>query len=298
MRYLIAGSSGFLGTLLRERLQSEGHEVTRLVRRPPAEGEVQWDPYIAPLGTEVVDNHDVVVNLAGSRLTGNPHSKRWADEMVRSRVTTTRVLAEAIAASQTKPAFLCGNGSSWYGDRGDTPVVESEPSTGDAFMTTVTRQWQAATSPASAAGARVCVLRSAPVIDRRNLPWKAMFPAFRLGIGGMAGKGEQFVPTISARDWVGAAVHVAGDESISGPVNMSCPETPRHRQFVKELGRQLHRPTVLRVPSAVVKVAAGRMAPEVLGSTRPVPEVLLGSGYRFSDPDVEAILREGLAPSR
>ena len=49
--------------------------------------------------------------------------------MVRSRVTTTRVLAEAIAASETKPAFLCGNGSSWYGDRGDTPLIESEPST-------------------------------------------------------------------------------------------------------------------------------------------------------------------------
>ena len=29
-------------------------------------------------------------------------------------------------------------------------------------MTNVTRQWQAATSPASAAGVRVCVLRSAP----------------------------------------------------------------------------------------------------------------------------------------
>ena len=298
MRFLIAGSSGFLGTLLRERLQAEGHPVTRLVRRPAGEGEVQWDPYSAPLGTDVVDRHDVVVNLAGSRLTGNPHSKRWAEEMVRSRVTTTRVLAEAISASETRPAFLVGNGSSWYGDRGDTPLSESEPSTGGAFMTDVTRQWQAATSPASAAGARVCILRSSPVIDRRNLPWSVMFPAFRLGIGGIAGSGEQFVPMISARDWVAAAIHVANDVSISGPVNMSCPEAPRHRQFVKGLGRMLHRPTALRVPGAVVEVAAGRMAPEVLGSTRPVPQVLLGSGYRFSDPDVEAILREGLAPSR
>jgi len=298
MRFLIAGSSGFLGTLLRRRLQAEGHTVTRLVRRPPAESEVQWDPYSGPLGTEVVDRHDVVVNIAGSRLTGNPHSKRWAEEMVRSRVATTGVMAEAIAASATKPAFLVGNGSSWYGDCGESPLIESEPSTGEAFMTNVTRQWQAATSPASEAGARVCVLRSAPVIDRRNLPWKLMFPAFRLGIGGMAGSGEQYVPIISARDWVDAAIHVAGNESVSGPVNMSCPETPRHREFVQGLGRLLHRPTVLRVPGAVVKVAAGRMAPEVLGSTRPVPQVLLDSGYDFADPDVRAVLREGLDPSR
>jgi len=298
MRFLIAGSSGFLGTLLRERLAAEGHAVTRLVRRLPADGEVRWDPYNAPLDSDVIDQHDVVVNLAGSPLTGNPHSKRWAEEMVRSRVVTTRVLAEAIAASSSKPAFLAGNGTSWYGDRGDTPLNESEPSTGEAFMTGVTRQWQAATSPASVAGARVCVLRSAPVIDRRNLPWKAMFPAFGLGIGGIAGSGKQYMPVISARDWVGAAVHLAASKSVSGPVNMVCSELPRHREFVKELGRLLRRPTVLRVPSAVVKLAAGRMSPEVLGSTRPVPEVLLGSGYHFGDPDVSAVLREGLDPSR
>jgi hypothetical protein len=40
------------------------------------------------------------------------------------------------------------------------------------------------------------------------------------------------------------------------------------------------------------------MAPEVLGSTRPVPEVLLASGFTFRDPDVISILREGLSPSR
>ena len=126
MRFLIAGSSGFLGTLLRQRLVAEGHAATRLVRRLPADGEVRWDPYNAPLDSDVIDQHDVVVNLAGSPLTGNPHSKRWAEEMVRSRVVTTSVLAEAIAASATKPAFLAGNGTSWYGDRGDTPDSQPE----------------------------------------------------------------------------------------------------------------------------------------------------------------------------
>ena len=110
MRFLIAGSSGFLGTRLRERLRRAGPRRHPLVRRPPGPGEVRWDPYAAPLGHEVVDNHDVVVNLAGSPTAGNPHSKKWAENLMDSRVTTTRVLAEAIAASETKPAFLAGNG--------------------------------------------------------------------------------------------------------------------------------------------------------------------------------------------
>ena len=58
----------------------------------------------------------------------------------------------------------------------------------------------------------------------------------------------------------------------------------------------MHRPAVLRVPGAVVEAAAGRMANEVLGSTTAVPQVLLDSGYDFSDPDVRAVLREGARP--
>ena len=241
-----------------------------------------------------------MVNLAGSRLTGNPHSKRWAEEMVRSRVITTRVLAEAIAASERKPAFLAGNGSSSYGDRGDTPLVESEPSTGEAFMTTVTRQWQAATSSASAAGARVCVLRSAPVIDQRNLPWKAMFPALPARHRGH-GRQRRAVRAGGLGPRLDRRRHARGcrrDCQRSGEPELSR-DAPTNREFVKGLGHLLSRPTVLRVPGVrLLRVAAGRMAPEMLGSTRPVPEVLLRSGYRFRDPDVGAVLREGLSPSR
>ena len=119
MRFLIAGSSGFLGTRLSEQLTSRGHEVTPLVRRPAEAGEVTWDPYRKPLDPAVVDRHDVVVNLAGSPTAGNPHSKKWAEDLMNSRVTTTRVLAEAIAASDSLPTFLAGNGIGIYGDHGE-----------------------------------------------------------------------------------------------------------------------------------------------------------------------------------
>src|ERR1700712_3015906 len=132
MRFLIAGSSGFLGTRLRERLDSRGHDVTSLVRRPP-EGphEVRWDPYAAGLGVEVVENHDVVINLAGSPTLGNPPSRAWADNLMNSRVKTTTALAEAIAASESKPAFLAGNGISFYGDHGSELLPEGADSRGD-----------------------------------------------------------------------------------------------------------------------------------------------------------------------
>jgi uncharacterized protein (TIGR01777 family) len=297
MRFLIAGSSGFLGTRLRERLLAEGHTVTSLVRRPPGPDQVRWDPYAAPLGPDVVDAHDVVVNLAGSPTAGNPHSQKWAHQLRESRVVTTRVLAEAIAASDTTPTFLAGNGISYYGDHGSEVLTEDSESRGDALLTSVTHDWQAATEPAAAAGARVVVLRTSPVMDRRSEPLRALRLLFKSGLGGPLGDGQQYMPMISARDWTGAVVHAGENDGVDGPVNLVCEQVPRNEEFTRTLAHLVHRPAVVRAPAFALRRAAGRMAPELLGSMRAAPAKLLATGFTFCDPDVSAVLTEGLNPT-
>jgi uncharacterized protein (TIGR01777 family) len=295
MRFLLAGASGFLGTRLSESLTLAGHEVTALVRRSPGAGQAQWDPYAGQLDPSLVEQADVVVNLAGSPTLGNPHSKKWASQLRDSRITTTRVLAEAIAASSHRPAFLAGNGISFYGDHGTEPVTEMSESRGDAFLTGVTIDWQAATSAAVDAGARVCILRTAPVLDRRNAPLKQQLLLFKAGLGGRIGSGRQYFPVISTQDWVAAVTFLGEHAEVSGPVNLSCPVAPTNADFTRELAALVHRPAFVRVPGAIVKPAAGRMATEVLGSIRAVPEVLIESGFRFADQDVAEVLRSAIA---
>lgn len=294
MHVLVAGSSGFLGSHLVDRLRSDGHRVTRLVRREPGNDERRWDPYAGPLDPTALTDVDVVVNLAGSPTLGNPHSKRWRTELRRSRITTTRVLAEAIAADGGRAAFLAGNGISWYGDHGDEPLTEGADSRGQSMLTGVTREWQAATDPARAAGSRVVVLRTAPVLDRRAAPLKQLRLLFRLGLGGPVGSGAQYFPVVSLRDWVGAVAHLAGS-TVEGPVNVCAPRTPTNAEFTRALGGAVHRPAVLRVPVTAVRLGGGPMAPEALGSLRVVPQRLLDDGYEFADPDVDAVLRTGLS---
>lgn len=295
MRFLIAGASGFLGSRLRDSLRAAGHDVTALVRRTTGRpDEASWDPYSGDLDADLVEKSDVVVNLAGSPTLGNPHSTRWARALRTSRVTTTRVLAQAIATSTRRPAFLAGNGISFYGDHGAEPVTESSTSTGDALLTGVALDWQAATLPATEAGARVCVLRTSPVMDRRNPPLKMQLPLFKLGLGGRLGSGEQYQPMISLADWVAAVTFLAEHEEVDGPVNLCCPTTPTNAEFTRELARLVHRPAVFAVPSILLRPAAGEMAPELLGSIRGVPQTLLDAGFRFGDPDVAAVLASGL----
>lgn len=294
MHVVIAGASGFLGSHLVDHLRAGGHEVTALVRRPAGAGEARWDPYADQLPADVIESAGVVINLAGAPTQGNPHSKKWADELRTSRVTTTRVLAEAIAASDSTPAFLAGNGISYYGDQGQTQVTESSPSHGDSFLTVVTRDWQAAADPAVRAGSRVCILRTAPVLDRRGAPLKQLLPLFKLGLGARLGSGSQHFPCISLRDWIGAVTHLVTSE-VSGPVNLCCPVTPTNADFTQALAQAVGRRAFLAAPKPILARAAGRLSGELFGSINARPAALLDDGYDFADDDIRDVVDQALA---
>jgi NAD dependent epimerase/dehydratase family enzyme len=78
-------------------------------------------------------------------------------------------------------------------------------------------------------------------------------------------------------------------------VNLCCPEAPSNAEFTEALARLVHRPAVMHVPAAVLRPAAGRMAPELLGSVRAVPRVLEDAGFRFADRTVDDVLASATA---
>lgn len=296
MRVVIAGASGFLGTHLTEHLRVHGHEVTALVRRDPTSAhESRWDPSAGELDTELVARADAVVNLAGAPIAGNPHSDKWATQVMESRVSTTRLLASTIAASERPAAFLAGNGIAWYGDHGGAPVTEETDSVGDAFLTRVAHAWQDATQAAHEAGARVCVLRTSPVMDRTSPPLKQLKLLFQAGGGARLGSGRQHMPMISLRDWIGAVSYLIESRDVSGAFNLCCPTTPTNAEFTATLAAQLHRKAFLAVPAGLMKVAAGDLAPELLGSVNARPAALERAGYDFEDEDVREVLAAALA---
>lgn len=295
MRVVIAGASGFLGTHLADHLRVHGHEVTALVRRESGARESRWDPYSGELDRDVIESAHAVVNLAGSSLFGNPHSEKYRRQLLESRVVTTRVLAEAIAASERPPAFLANNGTSFYGDHGADVLTEESESRGDALLTRVTRAWQAAAVPASEAGARVCVLRTAPVMDRSSVTLRLLRSVFGCGLGARLGRGGQYFPIISLRDWIGAATYLVESHDVSGVFNLCCPRTPTNGEFTDTLASMLRRRAFLAAPAGVLKAAAGPMAPELLNSLNTRPAALERAGYDFEDEDVREVLAAALS---
>jgi len=293
---VLAGASGFLGTHLAQALAADGHEVVQLVRREPASrDESRWDPYRSEVDQAVIDAADVVVNVAGSKLLGLPYSRKFLRTLHDSRVVTTAVLAEAIARSPARPAFLAQSASAWYGDHGSEPVTERSDSRGDAFMTQVARDWESATEPAQSAGARVVHLRTVPVMQRGSLTLDVLIPPFKLGLGARLGSGRQYFPVISLRDWVDAAIFLLNDETAAGPFNLTSPEPPTNGEFTDAFAEALGRRARLVAPAPFIRLAGGKLAPETLGSYRLLPAALQEAGFRFRDHDVRAVLALALA---
>ncbi len=297
--FAIAGASGMIGTQLTALLSTGGHQVRRLVRRPARTAdEISWDPKAGTIDRAALDGVDVVIHLGG-RTIGGRFTDANKREMVASRVDSTRLLADVVAerARQGDPmTFVCGSAIGYYGaDRGDE-LLNERSSAGDDFLAKLCRDWEDATAPASAAGARVVNVRTGIVQTPSGGALARQLPLFRVGLGGRLGNGSQWVSWISIDDIVGVFAHAALAPDLEGPLDAVAPHPVRAGDFAKTLGSVLHRPAVLPVPSFGPSLLLGREGAKLLAmaSQRVDADRLSASGYAFRHPTLDAALRHVL----
>jgi uncharacterized protein len=133
------------------------------------------------------------------------------------------------------------------------------------------------------------------VLDPSGGALSKMLTPFRLGVGGPVASGDQYLPWIHLDDLVAIQLAAIDDQSWSGAYNASAPEPVTNRDFSKALGRALHRPAVLPVPAAALRVLYGDMAEIVTEGQRAVPEHALAAGYTFRHTDLDAALADALS---
>ncbi|OLD42293.1 MAG: TIGR01777 family protein [Gemmatimonadetes bacterium 13_1_40CM_2_70_7] len=297
MRIVLSGASGLIGSALVPFLAARGHEVVRLVRRPPAAREARWDPAAREIDRAALERADAVVHLSGENILGRwTAAKRAAIRS--SRVDTTRFLAETIAGLARRPATLvAASAIGYYGDRGDEPVTEDTPP-GTGFMAELCRDWEAASDPAREARVRVVRARIGLVLTPSGGSLERLLPFFRWGLGGPIGRGRQWWSWIAVDDLLRLFAFALERDSLGGPVNVTSPEPVRNAEFARVLGRVLHRPAVLPVPPVALRVLYGEAADEVLlTGQRVLPARALQAGFGFTfaalEPALRHLLRSG-----
>ncbi len=303
MKVAVTGSSGLIGTALVASLRADGHEVIRLVRRPPrGADEARWDPRAAdggliPSAPGGLDGLDACVHLAGAGVADRRWTARYKAEIRASRVVGTRALAGALAKLSLPPASLvAASAIGWYGDTGGREVDESAPA-GQAFLARLVRDWEAAAGPAADAGIRVVHTRSGLVLTPRGGILARLLPPARLGLCPRFGSGRQVMSWISLSDEIGAIRFLLDRKDISGPVNLTAPVPVTNSEFTAALEDAVGRRDLpwLRVPAPALRLALGEAAVELLTSARVLPKRLQEAGYRFRHPTLPEALSAELA---
>ena len=294
---LVSGASGLIGTALVSHLRDRSHRVLRLVRREvTGADEIRWDPGAGELPAGAVDGIDAVVNLSGAGVGDRRWTEARKEVILQSRLSTTGLLASAIAASPDPPrVFLSSSAIGIYGqDRGDE-LLDEESSTGADFLARVSSEWEAVAGRTESPRTRVVLLRTGLVLSKEGGLLGPLLPLFKLGLGGKIGSGRQWMSWISIDDEVAAIDHLI-NSSLSGPVNLVAPHPVTNATFTKELAEAVRRPAVLTIPRAAMIVRFGGEMAEgfALANQRASSGRLAEDGFSFAHPDLPAALEHVL----
>ena len=273
MRVLISGYHGLVGGEVARQLEAAGHEAIALKR----------DEANLP---ELIETIDAVVNMAGATTGKIPWTKKYKEEIISSRLETTRKIVVAINNAKRKPKVLVsGSASGFYGDCADEWLTESSPK-GTGFLSDLAAQWEA---EALKANTRVVLARTTMVMSRSKGALGKLLPLIKLGIGGALGSGKQWWAFISLQDEAAAIIHLINNTKAEGAYNLTAPEPATCEQIVKGLAKALRRPAIFRVPSFAMKLLIGEAAVELLLCSQKMTATrLLETGFSFSQPTLQS----------
>jgi uncharacterized protein (TIGR01777 family) len=300
MKVVLPGGSGQVGSLLARGFHAGGHEVVVLSRKPtPAPWRVVgWDAEtLGPWADEMEGAH-AVINLAG-RSVNCRYTARNRRLIKESRIRSTRVVGEALGhARQPARVWLQAGTATIYAHRYDDANDEATGLLGGAeadapdtwrFSIDVAKSWEQTLDEAVAAQTRKVVLRSAMTMspDHGGV-FDVLLRLVRLGLGGRAGNGRQYVSWIHDQDFFRAIVWLIEHEELAGPVNLAAPNPVPNAEFMRDLRQAWGKSFGLPASKWMLEVGAFFLRTEtelILKSRRVVPGRLLESGFVFDFPN-------------
>ncbi|XP_056632497.1 epimerase family protein SDR39U1 [Diorhabda sublineata] len=292
---LVGGGTGFIGKSLCNLLKQKGYGTT-VISRMPGVQRVSWNE-LQQLG--LPKNTRAVVNLAGQNVMDV--TRRWTagfkQNIIHSRVNTTKTLAALIDKSEEKPpVFIVISGVGAYKPDNSYEYTEDSCVKPYDFFSELCKDWEEAAQFQDTETKRKCrivKIRSGVVLGRDGGMIKQLYLPFFLGLGGPVGDGSQFLPWIHIDDLINLIIFAIENPLVEGVLNGVAEKPCTNMQFTKAFAKALRRPALIPIPSFVFNALLDKERAVMLTEGQKViPKKTLSLGFRYKYPDIETACNE------
>lgn len=294
MKIIVSGGSGLVGKALIQKLTSEHHEIINLTTSPSKTGRkgqvenVYWNPSADEIPSHLFADCDAVINLAGYNIA-NRWTKRNQQDMMDSRILSTRLLVKQINQHCTKKITFISTSASGYYLASPELMTEDKPK-GNDFLAELSHAWEKELLPLSAEKCRLVVLRVSVVLDAHDGAVGKMVPFFKLGLGSAVGSGKQLMSWIHIHDLVNM-YHFALQHPIQGVFNATADKACSNYEYSKQLAKAMSKPFFLpAIPAFMLYLLFGKMAIMLLQDRNLSNEKIKQAGFTFAYPEINAAL--------
>jgi uncharacterized protein len=307
LRIVLAGGSGHVGNILARHFHARKHQVTVLSRsaRSAPWRVVHWDGSTIGGWIAELEHAEVLINLAGRSVNCryNAVNRR---EIKESRVQPTQLLGRALGQLAHPPRlWMNASTATIYRHSLDRAMDEeagelggNEPGAPSTwrFSIDVATGWEAAFFDAITRQTHKIALRSAVIMspDHGGI-FDTLLGLVRVGLGGAAASGRQFVSWIHEADFCNAVEFLIEHEEMSGVVNLSAPNPLPNREFMRVLRQAWGSTMGLPASKWMLEIGAVFLRTEtelILKSRRVVPGRLLHSGFQYQFPEWPAAAKD------
>ncbi|MBA4056721.1 MAG: TIGR01777 family protein [Marivirga sp.] len=298
-KVVIAGGSGYIGSVLADFYRSRTKEVIILSRKKLADinnvRTVLWDAKHLDSWVNALEGTDLLINLTGKNVNCR-YTRKNKEEILNSRLDATRVLGQAIQQLKSTPRvwIQCAS-ATIYRHAEDRFMDEEHGEIGSGFSVDVCKAWEEIFWQQETPLTRKILLRTGIVLGKRDGAFPRLLNMVRGGLGGKQGNGKQYISWIHEADVAGIIDWTYTHEASQGIFNCTAPGPVTNSAFMSTMRKAIGVPVGLPAPAWLLTPGAWMIGTEtelILKSRWVMPTRLSDAGYSFQFPDLISAIHD------
>ena len=298
-KIVIAGGTGFLGSILVDYFKEKETEIRILSRKNlPDKGNVkyyQWNGKDEGKWCSALEGADVLINLNGKSVDCR-YTEKNKKLIYSTRLDSTAALGRAIHSCKEPPELWINSASATiYRHSLDKEMDEERGEIGTGFSVDVCRKWEQVFNSFDIPETRKILIRTGIVLGKEAGAFQPLKMLAKLGLGGKQGQGNQYFSWIHEKDFVNIIRFFIQTRKAAGVYNVCAPVPVENKVLMKKLRKEMGIPIGLPLPAPLLEIGAMLIGTEtelILKSRRVVPKSLLEEGYQFKFEKIDRALAD------